>query len=71
MATILKKIAEDHQLICITHSPQIAAEGDQHYAIFKTESQQQTQTMVKLLNEEERIVEIAMIMYLILICRMN
>ena len=62
MASILKQIASDHQLICITHSPQIAAEGDQHFAIYKTESQQHTQTVVKSLSDKERIIEIAMML---------
>ncbi len=62
MAGILKQIAKDHQLVCITHSPQIAAEGDQHFAIYKTESQDQTQTRVKLLSDSERVVEIAMML---------
>ena len=46
----------------ITHSPQIAAEGDQHFAIYKTESQQHTQTVVKSLSDKERIIEIAMML---------
>lgn len=55
LATLGKK----HQVICITHSPQIAAQGQNHFAVRKEVCKNRTFTKVSLLNEEERIYEIA------------
>jgi len=56
---IIKNISRQHQLICITHLPQIAKTADQHLYIYKEETTQRTNTRIKKLNEEERILEIA------------
>ncbi len=55
----LMQIATEHQIICITHLPQIAAFGRYHYQIQKTTENDITQTTVLPLSEEERINEIA------------
>jgi len=47
------------QVITITHLPQIAAKGLNHYKVFKSEVNGKTTTNLKLLTPEERIVEIA------------
>lgn len=52
-------ISAQHQVICITHLPQVAAFGDAHYAIAKTFSSERTHTMVQHLSEHERIDELA------------
>jgi DNA repair protein RecN (Recombination protein N) len=52
-------ISEQHQVICITHLPQVAAFGDAHYAIAKLFSGERTRTTIQHLNDEERIAEIA------------
>lgn len=52
-------ISKNHQLICITHLPQIAAMADRHYIIEKNVVQDKTITTVRELNEEEEITELA------------
>lgn len=55
----LSQIAQDHQIICITHLPQIAAFGQYHYQIQKTTKDNITQTRVLPLSHKERVKEIA------------
>lgn len=57
----MKKIAQNHQVICITHLPAIAAKGDYNYYIHKQTKESKTYTNIKQLNEEETIEEIARI----------
>ncbi len=59
MGRILKNMSENIQLVNITHLPQIAAKGDYHYLVYKTDGEDATQTRVRLLSEEEREVETA------------
>lgn len=55
----LKEIARSHQIICITHLPQIAACGTENYRIFKQSSSEKTFTTVEALTDEEKVKEIA------------
>lgn len=55
----LYQIAKNHQIICITHLPQIAASGDTHYRIYKEENDSSTFTTVEKLSAAETIDEIA------------
>lgn len=55
----LREIAEDHQVICITHLPQIAACGDSNYRIHKESDDDSTFTNVDRLSEDEVVDEIA------------
>ena len=57
----LKLIGKNHQVICITHQPSIAAKGDQNYFISKATNKERTYTEIKKLEEEEIINEIARI----------
>lgn len=59
MGDIMKKMSKRMQVFTITHLPQIAAKGDAHFKVFKTDIKNITHTQLKKLNEEERIVEIA------------
>jgi len=59
MGEIMKGMSADMQVITITHLPQIAAKGNQHYKVFKDESGAQTQTHIQRLNSSERLVELA------------
>lgn len=52
-------ISKNHQLICITHLPQIAAMADKHFIIEKSVENNKTQTNVKELDKEEEIKELA------------
>jgi DNA repair protein RecN (Recombination protein N) len=47
------------QVIAITHLPQIAAKGDRHYWVYKSEHKDATTTYIKELSDKERIGEIA------------
>lgn len=59
MAQMMKKMAQNHQVITITHLPQIAAKGQSHYFVYKDESESTTSSQIRLLNEEDRLREIA------------
>lgn len=56
---MMKKMAENLQLISITHLPQVAAKANRHLKVVKTSDAEMTQTEVLTLNEEESIREIA------------
>ncbi|MFA7461539.1 MAG: DNA repair protein RecN [Anaerovoracaceae bacterium] len=55
----LREIAKSHQVVCITHLPQIAAFGHHHYRIEKISDEISTHTTVTPLGPEERVEEIA------------
>ena len=55
----LMLIAKSHQVICITHLPQIAAMADAHFEIAKSASQGSTQTTIRLLDRDQSIEELA------------
>jgi DNA repair protein RecN (Recombination protein N) len=55
----LKTLSKGQQVLCITHLPQIAAFGDQHFLIEKTEKRGRTQTEVRRMDDSERTQEIA------------
>lgn len=59
MVRMMKDISANHQIICITHLPQVAAKGDMHYFVFKDNSASKTISKIKLLDEQERIQELA------------
>lgn len=56
---ILSRLAQKHQVISITHLPQIASKGNHHLYVYKIAGKNITQTHIKLLNSEERLNEIA------------
>ena len=59
MAKMMQQMSESHQLIAITHLPQIAAHGEEHYVVFKDNSADKTVSRIRNLNNDERILEIA------------
>ena len=59
MATIMQQMSKSMQVFTITHLPQIAAKGDTHYKVFKEDVNNVTQTQLKQLSPNDRIVEIA------------
>ena len=59
MAQVMQQMAQNCQVICITHLPQIAALGQQHYRVFKSENDTGTSSHITRLNNDERIREIA------------
>ena len=56
---ILKELSGSHQLICITHSPQVASRADNHFFVYKEDTKERTITHVKHLDKKEKIEEIA------------
>jgi len=58
---LLKELSSTVQVICVTHSPQIASVADSHYLINKREVNGRAESSVKLLEDEERIEEISRI----------
>lgn len=61
VASKLKAIAKKHQVMCISHLPNIAAVADHNYFISKNVKEERTKTQIKLLKENEVIEEIARI----------
>ena len=59
MAQVMQQMAQNCQVICITHLPQIAALGQQHYRVFKSENDTGTSSHITRLDYDERIREIA------------
>lgn len=59
MAEIMKKMSNQMQIFAITHLPQIASKGEAHYKVFKTIKENTTVSEIILLNENDRILEIA------------
>ncbi|MCG1036368.1 DNA repair protein RecN [Polaribacter sargassicola] len=59
IAAIMQKMSKNMQVIAITHLPQIAAKGSNHYKVFKKEIKGVTTTNLKQLSVDERIKEIA------------
>ncbi|MFT5754068.1 MAG: DNA repair protein RecN (Recombination protein N) [Flavobacterium sp.] len=59
MAEIMKIMSNKMQVFAITHLPQIASKGNQHYKVFKVTQNNDTISEIKLLTEDERVVEIA------------
>ena len=59
MGEIMKQMSLNMQVFAITHLPQIAGKGKSHFKVFKTVTDNQTQSELKLLSPQERIIEIA------------
>ncbi len=62
MGEIMQQMSQAMQVITITHLPQIAAKGKVHFKVYKDESDEQTETYIRRLSDEERINEIAAIL---------
>ncbi len=59
MGSIMQQIAQNIQVISITHLPQIAVKGKHHYRVYKTDSATDTETSIQKLDYDARITEIA------------
>jgi DNA repair protein RecN (Recombination protein N) len=62
MGTILQQLASHHQVVVITHSPQVASKADKHYFVYKTHKEDRTYTNVRPLSNEERVRSIAVML---------
>lgn len=59
IAEVMRSMSENMQVITITHLPQVAAKGQQHYKVYKEDRQGGISSNIRLLNEDERLVELA------------
>ena len=59
MVGMMQDISKRHQVICITHLPQVAGQGDLHYFVYKDNSSEKTVSKIKLLDQEDRVLELA------------
>jgi DNA repair protein RecN (Recombination protein N) len=59
VGNLVKEMADNMQVINITHLPQVASKGDHHFLVFKSITDSTTKTYIKQLNEKERLNEIA------------
>ncbi|QCR24603.1 DNA repair protein RecN [Pontibacter sp. SGAir0037] len=56
---MMQQMAQKHQIIAISHLPQIAAQGNSHYFVYKEDREDRTISRVRKLTDEERVNEIA------------
>jgi DNA repair protein RecN (Recombination protein N) len=56
---IMKQMGQHHQVIAISHLPQIAASAGHQYKVFKASDESQTYTRIKQLSPDERVEEVA------------
>ncbi|AWX14499.1 DNA repair protein RecN [Mergibacter septicus] len=56
---LLRKLGEQCQVLCVTHLPQVASHGHQHYMVEKYSKDNQTETKMKCLSNAERVKELA------------
>lgn len=59
VSLIMEELAEEHQVICISHQPQIAGRADTHFEVYKEEKNGRINTGIRLLSHDERIHAIA------------
>lgn len=62
MGEMMQSIARNIQVISITHLPQVAAKGDNHYKVYKEDNETSTLTRIKELSIEERVDELALML---------
>ena len=59
MGELMRGMGKDMQVIAITHLPQVAGAGQEHWFVYKKEEKGITRTFIKKLNQEERLQELA------------
>ena len=62
MGNILRRLSDEHQVVIITHSPQVASKADRHFFIYKEFREDRTVTCVRELNREDQVREIAIML---------
>ncbi len=62
MGEILRQLSNEHQVVSITHSPQVASKADAHYFVYKKDTEDRTIARVRMLDEEEKIRAIAVML---------
>ncbi|MBC3875672.1 DNA repair protein RecN [Undibacterium flavidum] len=56
---LLKRLGQDRQVLCVTHLPQVASQGNQHFEVSKTQENNQTFSQINALDNKQRVEEIA------------
>jgi len=56
---LLHQLGQSHQILCVTHLPQVAAQGNHHLKVSKSQSEEKTISQVQALGRNERVEEIA------------
>jgi DNA repair protein RecN (Recombination protein N) len=59
LGALMKSMSRNHQLICITHLPQMAAKGDAHFVVYKDNTEKKTVSNIRMLTTDARVEEIA------------
>ena len=59
MGDLMRSISKQNQLISVTHLPQIASKSDEHIKVFKVFKENKTRTEIKVLEKDERVLEVA------------
>ncbi|GAA5219527.1 DNA repair protein RecN [Membranihabitans marinus] len=62
MGSLLHELSRDHQVICITHSPQVASKADRHLYVFKQVKQKETKTDIATLTLDQRVHQLAIML---------
>ena len=62
MGRLLYNLGRHHQVICITHSPQVASRADKHLYVFKEVTDEQSTTRIRELKTDERVTQLAIMM---------
>lgn len=62
MGNILRNLSNEHQVVTITHSPQVASKADRHYFVFKVDKPDRTITNVRMLSDDDRVRAIAVML---------
>ena len=56
---LLKKLGQTRQVLCVTHLPQVASQGDNQWRVKKISTEHQTHSEIEVLSRPERVEEIA------------
>lgn len=59
MGSMMRSMAQNMQIITVTHLPQVAAKGTSQYHVYKRDDETSTTTHITKLNDQERVMEIA------------
>ena len=62
MGEILAELSGEHQVVTITHSPQVASKADRHYFVYKEDAGERTATRVRELDDDERVQALAVML---------
>ena len=56
---VLHYLGSQHQLVCITHLPQIASKGERHFHVYKDDTSERTISRIRPIEGDERVLEVA------------